>query len=475
MLFSSMIFLFVFLPVVLIGYFFVLTKITHKNIFLLVASLFFYAWGEPVYVLIMLASIFMNYRFGVLIDSFDQDNNTDTRKVILWVAVLCNLAILFIFKYESFVVRNMNQVFSLEIESMGLMLPIGISFFTFQAISYIIDVYRKTAPVQKSILNLGLYISFFPQLIAGPIVRYNTIAEQIKSRTTNVEDLTIGIERFIIGLSKKIILSNNLAVVSEKSFAMAGDNITVGLAWLGAICYSLQILFDFSGYSDMAIGLGRIFGFHFDENFNYPYIAKSVTDFWRRWHISLSSWFRDYVFIPLGGSRVTKKRLILNLLIVWMLTGIWHGAAWQFIAWGMMYFVILSFEKLTGLPEKLPNRACKSAYRALTLLAVMVGWVLFGENSFTEAIEHLVIMLGLSGAPLINDLLIFEFLEIRYLLLAAVIASTPLLKWVITKFCKNGPDKMMVFTKNTILIGLFLISVSYLAIGAHNPFIYFNF
>ena len=333
MLFSTSVFLFFFLPFVLFFYHALLrNKIKWQNLFLLVSSLFFYAWGEPYFVLIMLASIIVNWGFALLVDFF---RDRIYVRYLLFLVVLFNILLIFTFKYLNFFCTTLNDVFNTDIIIPSIALPIGISFFTFQSISYVIDVYRRKGHVQKNPLNVGLYIALFPQLIAGPIVRYETIAQQIENRVVTFSDFSEGVKRFIIGLGKKVLIANNVALVADHCFTLTEENLTAPLAWLGILCYTLQIYFDFSGYSDMAIGLGRMFGFHFLENFNYPYISKSISEFWRRWHISLGSWFRDYVYIPLGGNRVSKVRLYVNLFIVWFLTGLWHGANWTFIIWGI--------------------------------------------------------------------------------------------------------------------------------------------
>lgn len=347
MVFSSTIFLFLFLPIVLIGYYNPWFKSQgFKNGFLLLASLGFYAWGEPVFVFLMIVSIIITWLFGLSIDK-----NQGKAKPILTISIIYHIVILFVFKYLSFAAQQAGLlIFHNEIE-LGIELPIGISFFAFQMMSYLFDVYYKKTAAQKSIFKLALYVSLFPQLIAGPIVRYNQIEKEIDNRIVSKRDFTEGMERFIYGLAKKVMLSNYLAYVADSIFN-AGER-SVAAAWLGGICYALQIYFDFSGYSDMAIGMGRMLGFHFTENFNYPYVSKSITEFWRRWHISLSTWFRDYVYIPLGGNRVAKGRWIFNIFIVWLLTGIWHGANWTFLVWGLLYFMVLIIEKITGFTEKL--------------------------------------------------------------------------------------------------------------------------
>ena len=350
MVFSSLLFAFFFLPAVMLIYY--LAKDKYRNYILLVASLVFYAYGEPRFVLVMIASIFMNYGFAIVIDRL-KDSQVKP-KFLLILNVVLNLGILFVFKYLDFAISVTNQVVGTDFHIKNIALPIGISFFTFQALSYVIDVYKKHVEVQKNPLFLALYISFFPQLIAGPIVRYKTIEQQITKRECTIDKFAEGGRRFLLGFCKKVILSNNLSVVAAKVWALVGTttNVNPVFLWIGSICYSLQIFYDFSGYSDMAIGLGKIFGFEFEENFDYPYISKSVTEFWRRWHISLGQWFRDYVYIPLGGSRVSIIRSILNLLIVWLLTGLWHGASWSFVAWGLGYFGMLVVEKFVIKPEK---------------------------------------------------------------------------------------------------------------------------
>ena len=465
MLFSSTVFIFLFLPAVLIGYYLLLRGMKARNALLLAASLLFYAWGEPVYVLLMLLSIAVNYVFGRLLERRAHS------KALLAAAVIFNLGLLFYFKYLNFTVDNLNALFGLHLSVPALALPIGISFFTFQAMSYVIDVYRGTAPVQCNVLSLGLYISFFPQLIAGPIVRYNSIAAQIEERRVAPEDFQAGVCRFIEGFAKKIILANNLSLAAEKAFALAGaGEISTAMAWLGSLAYTFQIFFDFSGYSDMAIGLGRMFGFRFEENFRYPYLSRSVSEFWNRWHISLGHWFRDYVYFPLGGSRVDKGKLLRNLFVVWLLTGVWHGAAWQFIVWGLGYGLIISLEKLTGFPRSCRSNILSAAYALCTFLIVNAGWVLFGAQDLPAALVQLRAMLGFGAAP---DLMAaFYWQEYWPLFLAAAFFSTPLLRRLLARF---HPGTALEIGRALLYMLLFVISVSYLAMGAHNPFIYFTF
>lgn len=445
-------------------------------------SLAFYAYGEPKFVFIMILSIFVNWAFGLAVDYF---RGKAVAKACLIGMGAWNVGIFFIYKYLDFTIINIDRFFGLRFELQGFVLPIGISFFTFQAISYGIDVYRGTAAVQKNPLNTALYISFFPQLMAGPIVRYNAIAAQLTGRGGgfDLENFSYGVKRFVIGLSKKLILANTVAVVADRAFgAQAADPQAVLTAWLGVICYSFQIYFDFSGYSDMAIGLGRMFGFRFDENFNYPYISRTITEFWRRWHISLSSWFRDYVYIPLGGSRVPTGRLIFNLFATWMLTGVWHGAGWNFIAWGFWYFVLLTFEKLLRIPE----RAAKTPwigipYRIFTILCFLCGWVVFRAPGLAEAMRYLKIMFGLpvNGRhfPVVSELALFYLKDNWVVLILCVLACTPILA-VLTAGVRKGSvglNKTWDVMGTAGLIALIFICVSYIVNGSYNPFIYFNF
>lgn len=470
MLFASTVFIFLFLPSVLFLYYVILKKFrTAQNILLLVASLLFYAWGEPKYVLIMMLSIMMNYAFGLLVDKYR--NNKTKSRLIIAATVVFNLAILYIFKYLMFTVENINSIAGLHLSVPNIVLPIGISFFTFQAMSYVIDVYREKGEAQKNPLNVGLYISFFPQLIAGPIVRYETVAYQIKHRKETFDKFSEGVCRFIMGLAKKVLLANTMGVIADYSFDMPHSELTVVMSWVGALAYTFQIFFDFSGYSDMAIGLGKMFGFDFLENFDYPYISKSISEFWRRWHISLGTWFRDYVYFPLGGSRVkSKARLVFNLFVVWSLTGIWHGANWTFLCWGLMYFVLIAVEKLIGWEKKNPNkmRVLKHIY---TLFFVVMGWVLFRAESLTDAFSYMGTMFG--GGELINDSTIYYALNYIVYFVFAILISTPIFKKISEKV--NGNNPVIAVVTAIGLFVLLIISVSYIVKGAYNPFIYFNF
>lgn len=470
MLFSSITFVFMFLPIVLLGYYCVLRKTTHRNDWLLLCSLFFYAWGEPVYVLLMLASIIGNYLLGLWMESCVSRSG---KRAVLFAAVALNLGILFYFKYYGFAVRNLNALMGFDFAVRQLPLPIGISFFTFQAMSYVIDLYRKTTPVQKNPFYLALYISFFPQLIAGPIVRYNTIAQQIGNRTTTAEGFENGVCRFLQGFGKKIMLSNVLAVTAEQVFGLAvQQELTVATAWLGALAYTFQIYFDFSGYSDMAIGLGKMFGFTFEENFRYPYVSRSISEFWNRWHISLGQWFRDYVYFPLGGSRVSRKKLVRNLAAVWLLTGIWHGAAWQFILWGVFYGVIITFEKLTGFPKNAKNPWVRGGYGVFTFLTVVLGWVLFGAAGVTAAFYQLGAMFGIGAVAVWNARSAFIVQEYGIYYLIAALFSTPIPAMLVGRFKDNAAFHTV---KACAYLLVLAVCISYLLMNAHNPFIYFNF
>ena len=472
MVFSSTIFTFGFLPVVLFLYF--IAKENCRNYILLIASLIFYAYGEPKFVFVMLMSIVANYIAARAIGAL---TNNHYRKLVLILAIIVNIGILFVFKYLDFTISVVNRLFGLDLAIYNIMLPIGISFFTFQAMSYVIDVYQNKAKVQKNICYLALYISFFPQLVAGPIVRYNTIEEQIYHRTVSLEKIGAGAKRFMLGFAKKIILSNQLAIVSERVFISSNYSTEpILLLWLGSVCFSLQIFYDFSGYSDMAIGLGKMFGFEFEENFRYPYMSKSITEFWRRWHISLGNWFRDYVYIPLGGSRVTPARHIVNLFVVWLLTGIWHGANYTFIAWGLFYFILLVIEKMFVKPEKRTG-IIQVLWRIVTLLCINFGWILFNASTLRGGGQYICSMLGMfGGKPVITAELIAFLREYGIYMLAGIVFATP-----IAEKLSNAADKRRVLaTAKTYLLPVvylvvFLWATSFLILGAHNPFIYFNF
>lgn len=471
LLFSSSTFIYLFLPIALFFYYILFRKNRKfQNIFLFLSSLFFYAWGEPKFVLVMFTSIVINWFWGLLVSS--KRNNKTLCKIIVTISVFFNLSLLFIFKYLSFSCTLINNVFETNIPIRNITLPIGISFFTFQAMSYVIDVYRQRAQVQKKLLYVGLYISFFPQLIAGPIVRYETVADEILNRKETLDDFVSGFTRFIIGLGKKLLLSNSLAFLADTAFNPASyNNLSIAFAWLGAIAYTLQIFFDFCGYSDMAIGLGKMFGFHFLENFNYPYISTSITEFWRRWHISLGTWFKDYLYFPLGGSRVKTPRLIFNLFVVWFATGLWHGADYTFILWGLLYFVLIVFEKLTGFSKK-SGRVINCFKLFYTMFFVIMGWVLFRASSLPNAINYYKSLFGLAHNALFDNNFIIYFKQYYIFIIIAIVLSTPIFRIIKAKFESN---KIYNIISGIGLIILFIISLSNLISDAYNPFIYFNF
>jgi alginate O-acetyltransferase complex protein AlgI len=487
MVFSSTIFLFIFLPLCLLGYYLLHPRL--RNIFLLVMSLGFYAWGEPRFVFLMMASIIVNWLFCLVVHALR--SRPVLARLALGLTVAFNIGFLFIFKYLNFTIANLDRFFGAGIPQTAIVLPIGISFFTFQALSYVIDVYRGNEPVQKNPLYVALYIAMFPQLIAGPIVRYGSIAAQLIERKFDVEEFAEGIRRFIRGLAKKVLIANNVALVADAafgSFSVAGTEapIPLLLAWLGIVCYTLQIFFDFSGYSDMAIGLGKMFGFRFPENFNYPYVARSVTDFWRRWHMSLSTWFRDYVYFPLGGSRVNSKaRLVLNLFVVWTLTGIWHGANWTFVFWGLFYFALLAFEKLLGIPQRIRDakvRVLPALYGFFTLAAVMFAWVFFRADSMGVALHYLSCLVGpQSGVDASAQAEALYLLRQSIVIIAIGVAlSTPIVPWL-GKLAAGwaSQDRRLELAcsvaRYVSYAALLLVSVSAIVGSTYNPFIYFNF
>ena len=469
MLFSSITFLFLFLPVVLAVYYLVPGR--GKNIFLLIASLFFYAWGEPVYVVLMILSIVLNYFCGR--DIWEKKDDPRRAKLSMAFAVTVNVLILGFFKYYGFLIDTINAIFSVDIPYRELALPIGISFYTFQAVSYIVDIYREKAEPQKNILYFALYISMFPQLIAGPIVRYVDVEAQLRHRQLSVRRLGQGSMFFIIGLAKKVIIANTAGAVFEQISQMPAASLSVLTAWVGAFSYAFQIYFDFSGYSDMAIGLGKMFGFEFKKNFDYPYVSKSITEFWRRWHISLSTWFREYVYIPLGGNRCSVSRNIFNLMVVWTLTGMWHGAAWNFIAWGVYYGVILVLEKYVwGEPlDRLPS-AVRHIY---TVVLVLVGWVFFFSPSLGYALRYLGAMVG-AGAGVVDANGAFFLFTHWLLYVVAVLGSSAMgmrLINMVIRMVRNRKAKTAVAA--VIYMGIFVISIAFLVTDTFNPFLYFRF
>ncbi len=465
MVFSSFTFLFIFLPLVLLTYF-LAKKRQLRNIVLLVFSLIFYAWGEPVYVILMLLAIIVNYFIALKIERRKRG-----KKKWMIIDVIFNLGVIGFFKYGNFIIQNINGIFHSNIGEMNLALPIGISFYTFQVLSYVIDVYRKTVPAQKSMVNLGMYVTLFPQLIAGPIVRYETVAEEIENRKENFSEVVEGLKRFFIGLGKKVLIANQMALIADTIYG--GDLANTGTVslWLAAISYTLQIYFDFSGYSDMAIGLGRMFGFHFLENFNYPYIAKSITDFWRRWHISLSTWFRDYVYIPLGGNRVSTLKWLRNILVVWLLTGLWHGASWNFILWGVYYGVILIIEKvfLGRIIEKLP----KVLQHIYALFFIIIGWVIFRVEDFSQMGIVLQKMFTWQASSIIDNIILnFDIFSSLPYILIGIIGSMPL--WTKVREKRKQTNSYLIVS-NLWSFGIFMLSICFLLVATYNPFIYFRF
>ena len=470
MVFSSTIFLFCFLPATLVGYYLIRQEL--RNAFLLVMSLLFYAAGEPKFVFVMMASIAANYFLGLLLWR-SQNSSRFLRRVLLVVTVGINLGILFYYKYFDFVVSNVNGLLGAVIPLRHIVLPIGISFFTFQGMSYVLDVYMGKSQVQKNPLNVALYIALFPQLIAGPIVRYSDINAEIVHRRETLEDFSSGVSRFSVGLAKKIVLSNSFALLADKAFGMSPSELGVGMAWLGAIAYTFQIYFDFSGYSDMAIGLGRMFGFHFLENFNYPYISTSVTVFWRRWHISLSSWFRDYVYIPLGGNR--RGNVYLHLLTVFFLTGLWHGASWNFVVWGLWHGMFLIIERIFRNKEvHLPIP--KLLQWTYTMLIVVIGWVFFRAADLNAAVEYLKCMIGFGGGVAWPEFT-YTLQDYAVTFWVGAVASLPMIpvlkNWAARRsyIIRLG----MTFCEVIVCIALLYIGISYTVTSTYNPFIYFNF
>ena len=465
MLFSSITFLYCFLPCVLLVYFVAPDRM--KNLVLLLSSLFFYGWGEPKFLVFMLVSVTQSYIAALLIERFFK---TKIAKLAFVLSAVASLGLLAYCKYADFFIENFNVLTGLSVPLLKVALPVGISFYTFQILSYVIDVYRGDVPAQRNFIDLAMYIAMFPQLIAGPIVRYSDIAKSLKGRKTTVEDASMGMVRFSVGLAKKILLANSAALIVSEFKAFSEK--TVLFYWLYAAAYMLHIYFDFSGYSDMAIGLGRIFGFRFSENFNYPYISASITEFWRRWHISLGGWFRDYLYIPLGGNRVKPLRHIFNIVVVWAATGFWHGASWNFILWGLLYAVLLLFEKYV-LPPKFRFAVPMHIY---TLLFIVLGFVLFDSASVGEALQCFKAMFGLAGIPAANTASLYYFRSNLVLLLVAVIGATPLPKRIYEKIGETavGGRILAVLTPSAAVASV-AVCTAYLIDGSFNPFVYFRF
>ena len=466
MLFSSIPFLYYFIPCVIVLYFAV-TKCL-KNSVLLLSSLFFYAWGEPKYLAFMLFSITQGYVFAILIEKY---RNKRWSKVFMAISVFLSLLLLGYCKYADFFISNLNILTGMSIPLLRIALPIGISFYTFQLVSYTVDVYRGDVPAQKNYINLAAYIAMFPQLIAGPIVRYSDIAKQLEHRTHSFEDAAMGIRRFIIGLSKKILIANILGELV--SLFKASDEKSILYFWLYAIAYMLHIYFDFSGYSDMAIGLGRVFGFRFPENFDYPYVSGSITEFWRRWHISLGSWFRDYLYIPLGGNRVSRPRWLFNIFIVWMATGLWHGAAWNFALWGILFAVLLMVEKLWLLTILKRHQVLSHIY---VLLVVMLSFVIFDASGMTEAFSYITAMFGLQNFPAVTAISIYYLRSYIIVLIIGIIGATPILNQLATIVKKNRQaETIWNLAEPVVLTALLAVCTAFLIDGSFNPFLYFRF
>lgn len=466
MVFSSTIFLCVYLPLVLLGYYICPKK--GRNLFLLIVSLVFYAWGEPKYVFLMIFSILVNYIFGRLMDK--NRGRQKRMKLLLVLSVVIDLGLLSVFKYTDFIITNVNAIFGPSFDLLNIALPIGISFYTFQAMSYTIDVYRDDVRVQKNLIDFGMYITMFPQLIAGPIVRYADVQDQLAERSVTTADFSEGVMRFVVGLGKKVLLANQMGAVWSEIYALGGD-VSALMAWTGAIAYTFQIYFDFSGYSDMAIGLGRMFGFKFPENFRYPYQSVSITDFWRRWHITLSTWFKEYLYIPLGGNRCGLARQALNLLIVWSLTGFWHGAGWNFVMWGLYYFVILFIEKLFLLKvlDKLP----KLFRHVYALLLIVIGWVIFASDDVGVLLPYLGSMFGANGA--VGGMDVYTLLTKAVLLIICCVASTELPKKLFLSATGAMNEKAAFTIKSVMTIALLALSMILLIGDSYNPFLYFRF
>lgn len=468
MVFSSLLFLFCFLPLVLAVYY--LLPRSFRNGFLFFASLFFYAWGEPVYIVIMLVSTVFDYGNGLLLGHFE--GHKKKQQGVVALAVIGNLAILGFFKYADFVIMNLNALFHLNWPLLNIPLPIGVSFYTFQTMSYSIDVYRKEAPIQRNILSFGAYVALFPQLIAGPIVRYKDIAEALNDRVETLDRFAQGVERFAVGLVKKVLLANNIGLLWDKVKGLPASEHSVLAAWLGILAFTFQIYFDFSGYSDMAIGLGKMLGFDFPENFNFPYISRSVTEFWRRWHISLGTWFREYVYIPLGGNRVSPARHIFNIFAVWSLTGLWHGASWNYVLWGLYYFALLIAEKyfLGRVLQRVP------AFVSVTttfFLAVM-GWVIFAIEDLGSMSIYFGRLFGLGQVPLVSGEGLFLLSTYGPLFLVCVLTSTPIFSKLHQRLKQENPVWLTPVTTFVLALSFFF-STAYLVDSTYNPFLYFRF
>ncbi len=467
MVFSSILFMFIYLPVVLAVYYIVPWK--WRNPWLFVVNLIFYGWGEPVYIVLMLFSIIVNYITGIFVGKY-RDDNKPKAKTYLVINIVINLAMLMFFKYFDLFANTLNQIPGLGfIQPLGVTLPIGISFYTFQTMSYPIDIYRGDSDVQKNFISFGTFVALFPQLIAGPIIRYKDVASQLNFRASSPEQFASGVRRFTIGLAKKVLIANNIGKLWDTYSAMAATDLSCVGSWIGILAFSLQIYFDFSGYSDMAIGLGRMLGFEFMENFNYPYISHSVTEFWRRWHISLGTWFRDYVYIPLGGNRKGKYRQLLNITIVWALTGFWHGASWTFMLWGLYYAAFLIFEKLYWL--KVLDKAPKFVGHVYTIFVAVCGWVLFQLASLPACVTYYKAMFGFGEGGFFKPVDGFYFASFAIIFVISIIACTPTLKDLYRKL----PQKVQSYTTPAAVVIILIICTAYLVDATYNPFLYFRF
>ena len=461
MVFSSLLFLFIFLPVFLICYFMIPKP--WRNFILFLGSLMFYAWGEPIYVSIMLFSTVLDYTCGRIIDRF-RDHKV-LPKVGLGISLVGNLGLLSYFKYADFFITNINNSFGSQFALLNLALPIGISFYTFQTMSYTIDLYRGKIDVQKNIISFGAYVTMFPQLIAGPIVTYASVGKELDNRQITLDSFGEGTIRFIEGLGKKVLLANNIGLLWDQISQTSVSELSIISGWLGALAFGLQLYFDFSGYSDMAIGLGKMLGFTFPENFNYPYISRSVTEFWRRWHITLGSWFRDYVYIPLGGNRVSTARFYSNIFVVWFLTGFWHGAGWNFIIWGLLFGILMIIERAFLL--KWLEKRSRFISHVYLIFVVLVSWVLFAQNSLGEALSYLKVMFGLTGSPMVNTSTLYALKNFFVLLILGVLFATPLMK--------NIKEKLPEWVLYLFYVVVLVLSTGYLVDATFNPFLYFRF
>ncbi len=470
MVFSSLVFLFVFLPLTLLLYFSVPRRL--RNTILLIVSLIFYAWGEPIYIILMLFSTVTDFVHGLLVERYR--NQPKKAKLVVLSSITINLGLLVFFKYSTFLLTNINLLFHTNFYIPQMSLPIGISFYTFQTMSYTIDVFRQEAKAKKNMIDLGAYVTMFPQLIAGPIVRYQTIANQLDHRVESEDLFAKGIWRFTIGLGKKVLLANNIGLLWNQIQLTEMSDLSIVMAWLGLVTFGFQIYFDFSGYSDMAIGLGYLFGFELLENFNYPYISQSITEFWRRWHISLGSWFRDYVYIPLGGNRKGKKRMYLNLFIVWMLTGLWHGASWNFVLWGLYFGILIIIEKAFLLFWL--SRAPRWMRHVYTIILLLIGWGLFAFEDFHQLINYFTVLFGLRNATWVNQETLYYLSQNIILFVLLTIASTPMIRLIGQKLF-NSPYGSVIkaFIVPMICLLILIASTAYLVDSSYNPFLYFRF